>query len=127
MYNIRGEMPPSAVQYNGRILFNPGADSAWCEENGYIYEERPTTAFDTACTQFKQVCAIIGQAIGNADFKGGFDEYTNFIQSDFAKNNPAQAALYASMWSGANEYAKYEGAKLGYGQPEWWYKCFETK
>lgn len=85
---------------------------------------KDTSAFDAACAQFKTVCEQIGTAIGNAEFKGGFDEYATFIQSAFAQSNPAQAALLASMWSGANEYCKYEGAKLGYGQPHWWYKCW---
>ncbi len=86
-----------------------------------------TAAFDAACEQFKAVCGQIGTAIGNADFKGGFDEYASFIQSAFAQSNPAQAALLASMWAGANEYAKYEGGKLGYGQPGWWYKCWNIE
>lgn len=88
---------------------------------------KDTSAFDAACEQFKTVCGQIGTAIGDADFKGGFDEYAAFIQSSFAQANPGPAALLASMWSGANEYAKYEGAKLGYGQPAWWYKCWNIE
>lgn len=103
------------------------------EEAGWRWEEPlpppeavDTTAFDAACMQFRKVCAVLGQAIGDPEFKGGFDEYADFITSDFAKTDPAQAALFASMWSGANELCKYEGAKIGYCQPEWWYKCWET-
>lgn len=97
---------------------------------GYVREESlpppiDTTAFVRACLQFREVCAAIGQAIGNSGFRGGFDEYADFINSDFAKMNPAQAALLASMWSGANELCIYEGAKAGCGQPDWWYKCWE--
>ncbi len=90
------------------------------------YEAGKDANFNNACAQFRSVCATIGSAIGNPDFKGGFDEYSIFIQSEFAQKNPAIASLYASMWSGANEYAKYEGAKLGYGQPEWWYQCWKN-
>ena len=32
------------------------------------------TAFDSACQQFRAVCAQIGVAIGNENFRGGFDE-----------------------------------------------------
>lgn len=83
-----------------------------------------TSLFDDACTNFKRVCQMIGQFIGVEDFRGGFDEYTVFIQSEAAQSNPSQASLLASMWCGVNEYAKYEGSKLGYGQPEWWYRCW---
>lgn len=85
------------------------------------------TLFHSACSQFRSVCNQIGLAIGNPDFRGGFDEYATFIQSDYAQQHPEQASLLASMWSGANEYAKYEGQKVGYGQPEWWYKCWEDQ
>ena len=87
-------------------------------------EEVDTSLFDTACANFRQVCSMIGEFIGVENFHGGFDEYAVFIQSEAAQSNPAQASLLAAMWSGTNEYAKYEGAKLGYGQPEWWYRCW---
>lgn len=83
-----------------------------------------TTAFDAACAQFRYVCEQIRQFIGAESFMGGFDEYTVFITSEAAQNDKATASLLANMWSGANEYAKYEGQKIGYGQPEWWYRCW---
>lgn len=87
-------------------------------------EEVDTSLFDTACANFRQVCSMIGEFIGVENFHGGFDEYAVFIQSEAAQSNPAQASLLAAMWSGTNEYAKYEGGKLGFGQPEWWYHCW---
>ena len=81
--------------------------------------------FKTACALFRNVCFQIGEFIGDPNFKGGFDDYARFIGSASSKSSKASASLLASMWNGANEYAKYEGAKLGYGQPEWWYKCWE--
>lgn len=87
-------------------------------------EEVDTSLFDSACANFRQVCSMIGEFIGVENFRGGFDEYTIFIQSEAAQSNPSQASLLASMWCGVNEYAKYEGVKLGYGQPEWWYRCW---
>lgn len=84
-----------------------------------------TTAFDAACKQFRYVCEQIRQFIGAESFMGGFDEYAIFITSEAAQNDKATASLLANMWSGANEYAKYEGSKIGYGQPEWWYRCWD--
>ena len=83
------------------------------------------TDFKTACALFRNVCFQIGEFIGDPNFKGGFDDYARFIGSASSKQSKASASLLASMWNGANEYAKYEGSKLGYGQPEWWYKCWE--
>lgn len=81
--------------------------------------------FKSACAMFRDVCRQIGAFIGEDDFKGGFEDYGKFINSTAAKSAKASASLLASMWNGANEYAKYEGSKLGYDQPEWWYKCWE--
>jgi len=117
-------VPPLVI--GGIAWYNPGGqmlvDAGYVESNPTAPE---TTAFDAACAQFRSVCVTIGAAIGRDGFKGGFDEYANFLQSKFTQDNPARAAMLAAMWSGANEYAKYEGQKLGYGQPEWWYKCWE--
>ena len=44
-YNSRGEQAPTAIQIerNGKTIWrsNPVASTAWREENGYIYSERP--------------------------------------------------------------------------------------
>lgn len=83
------------------------------------------TTFKQACKLFRDVCSQIGEFIGDDNFKGGFEDYDKFINSSAARQSKASASLLASMWNGANEFAKYEGAKLGYQQPEWWYKCWE--
>lgn len=128
---------------------HPGGECAvWCNANQVRiapigngrfaiekveYEEEivDTSAFYSACEQFKNVCEQIRLFIGADTFMGGFDEYVIFITSEAAQNDKATASLLANMWSGANEYAKYEGQKIGYGQPNWWYKCWgiekETK
>jgi len=31
----------------------------------------------------------------------------------------------AIQWSAANEQGKYFGSKIGYGQPQWWYRCWQ--
>jgi hypothetical protein len=83
------------------------------------------TAFKLASRSFRNVCAQIGQFIGDDSFRGGFEDYDKFINSPVAQSAIAQASMLASMWSGANEYLKYEGRKLGYEQPENFYKCWE--
>lgn len=124
---------------------HPGGDcAAWCNQNNamiskledgtYIIIQVPqwqtqidTSAFQNACVMFKDVCGQIADFIGQPGFMGGFDQYATFITSAAANFNKATASLLASMWSGANQYAKYQGAKLGYGQPQWWYKCWEKQ
>lgn len=88
-------------------------------------QRQDETEFKAACKLFRDVCSQIGEFIGDENFRGGFDDYAKFINSPAAKQSKASASLLASMWNGANEYAKYEGLKLGYGQPQWWYKCWE--
>ena len=133
---------------NGSVVYPPRNDGnrfnvdtcvQWLQQHGFTdmtaqqiapyltHETVDYTAFDNACQMFRQVCYQIGGVIGNAQFKGGFDQYASFIDSQYAQQNPAQAALYAAMWSGANEYAKYEGSKIGLGQPDWWYKCWNIQ
>ena len=80
------------------------------------------TAFDAACEQFKAICAQIGGALGAEGFRGGFDEMSEFYASEVY--GTLQGLQLATAWSAANEYCKYEGRKLGYGQPEWWYRCW---
>ena len=122
---------------------HPGGECAvWCNQNNaridkledgtYIIAEVipeeiiiDTTAFDAACEQFRYVCEQIRQFIGAESFMGGFDEYAIFITSEAAQNDKATASLLVNMWSGCNELCKYEGQKIGYGQPEWWYRCWD--
>lgn len=77
-----------------------------------------------ACALFKQTAAKMGAFIGEPDYKAGFDDAGRFLNSDAFAANPTMGNTLSNMWVLANEYAKYEGAKLGYGQPEWWYRCW---
>lgn len=137
-YNSKGEKAPDVVvitDARGRKghTFNPWADESWRVENGFIYETRPAqttdenepmdrTAFNNACEQFRGVCRMIGNAIGDDNFRGGFDEMAIFQQSSaFDSLSGIQLAV---AWSAANELCKYEGHKLGLEQPEWWYECW---
>ena len=85
------------------------------------------TAFNTACEQFRMVCMQIRQFTGIQDFRGGFNEFTSLLNSPAFQSNPVQGNTLALLWSGANEYCIYEGSKVGLGQPDWWYKCWESE
>lgn len=50
---------------------------------------------------------------------------------DAVKNHPLantnQGLFLIAQWSALNERCKYQGAKVGLGQPSWWYKCWEDE
>lgn len=127
MWKKDGNMFVNPLRLGGRMIFNPSVNEL--KAAGYIWEEPvqaappDTTAFDGACAKFRAICAQIGTAIGVEDFRGGFDEMTVFQESSAYNTMPGLQLAIA--WSAANELCVYEGAKLGLGQPEWWYTCWE--
>ena len=82
------------------------------------------SAFLEACERFRAVCADIGALLGVEDFRGGFDEMQTFQASEMFNTMPG--LRLAIEWSAANELCKYEGAKIGLGQPQWWYECWKV-
>lgn len=82
------------------------------------------TDFDNACSLFRSVCAQIGAMLGVEDFRGGFEEMTAFQQSESFRT--LEGLHIAIEWSAANELCKYEGAKIGLGQPQWWHECWKV-
>lgn len=88
-------------------------------------ENEATAEFQDACQQFRTVCLQIGTAIGNPNFRGGFDEMVVYGQSAFS--NTLMGLKLALAWNGANELCKYTGGKIGLGQPQWWYTCWEVE
>lgn len=135
-YNADGAKAPHAIQVErkGKMvwLMNPAASAEWREANGYTLTERPPlpepeplddTAFRAACQQFRDICGQIGTAIGVENFRGGFDEMTLFQRSP--AYGTVEGLQLAVAWAAANELCKYEGQKLGYGQPDWWYTCWQ--
>ena len=115
--------------WNGWRIFNP--TDAQMREAGYEWVEPPApeppdmTDFNAACASFRQVCSEIGTLIGDPDFKGGFDEMAKFQASE-AATSTAGIEL-AIRWMAADKLCTYEGGKVGFGQPEWWYKCWENE
>ena len=104
---------------------SPMTEERFIALGGMITDDGQPTPFEAACAQFRTLCAQIGEFIGDPDFKGGFDEYTEFATSEAYQKNPVQGNALAIQWSALNELCKYEGQKAGYGQPDWWYKCWE--
>ena len=87
-------------------------------------QERYLQEFEAACAQFRQLCNQIKVAAGLDSFTGGFDEMTTFQQTPIYQT--LDGVKLAIAWSAANELCKYTGAKIGYGQPEWWYECWRA-
>lgn len=85
--------------------------------------EPDRTDFEAACAQFRTVCAAIGTAIGDNDFRGGFDEMAAF--SEHPVFSTLDGVKLAIAWSAANDLCVYEGKKIGLGQPAWWYDCWQ--
>lgn len=136
MWYLNNEPVGNTVIIGDRRIVNPTREqylAAGCEERDPVSQEQQEQAseeatqhvqeFSQACETFKQVCYQIRQATGLSDFTGGFDEMVAFQQTPVYSTIPGiQLAL---AWNAANELCKYTGSKLGYGQPEWWYRCWE--
>lgn len=125
--------------HNDGNQVNVHLDEAYCLARGYtlktaeeiaayVSENAATvdrTALDAAYTNFRAVCSAIGTLIGNADFKGGFDEISSFADSEAAQS---QAGIILSLkLTFADKQCTYEAAKLGIGQPQWWNECWNNQ
>ena len=135
-YNSEGQPAPDTAWMiiNGERVQvqNPAAIEKWRTDNGYIYTERPlpppppapdTTDFDAACAQFRDLCYTIRLAIGDPDFKGGFEEMVKLQQAPIY--NTIEGLQLANAWSALNDLCTFEGKKIGLGQPEWWHTCWD--
>lgn len=83
-----------------------------------------TTAFNTACSYFRQICKEIGNLIGDNQFKGGYDDMISFYNHEAYKTD--KGVQLAIAWSGCNQLCKYEGELIGLSSSEWWYKCWQN-
>ena len=82
-----------------------------------------TEDFENACAQFRQVCAEIGTLIGVENFRGGFEDMPVFYAHPSYRT--IQGLCLATAWKGLDTLCTYEGSKIGLGQPQWWYRCWE--
>ena len=110
------------------LNMSPMTDELFIELGGTITDDgtpTPEEEFEAACAQFRTICAAIGQFIGADNFHGGFGEMASFASSEAYQANPVMGNSLAIQWSAANEQGKYFGSKIGYGQPQWWYRCWQ--
>ena len=119
---------PEAADYanaHGLIVIELENGKYTCAEPPPAPPDPPVdrTDFDNACAMFRAVCSKIGAMLGVEDFRGGFDEMLIFQQSETFKT--LEGLHLAMEWSAANELCKYEGAKIGLGQPQWWHECWK--
>ena len=94
----------------------------WTEEEIEEFNTRSYSSFNKACSHFREICAEIGEMIGDSEFKGGFNEITLFYNSSSYKTDKGMQLAIAL--DGCKELCEYEATKLGIGSPEWWYKCW---
>ena len=110
------------------LNMSPMTDELFIELGGTITDDgnpSPEQEFEAACALFRTICAAIGQFIGADNFHGGFGEMASFASSEAYQANPVMGNSLAIQWSAANEQGKYFGSKIGLGQPQWWYRCWE--
>ena len=108
---------------------SPVSEALFLSMGGTIEDDgEPTTeeSFLAACAMFRALCDEIGEFIGDASFMGGFEEYAAFANSEAYADDPVKGNALAIRWSALNELCKYKGAKAGYDQPGWWWKCWES-
>lgn len=123
-YIMNFDKSPAAMATFGYKEYTQQQLQQWYKQHPVApAQELDTTAFDSACQQFRDICTQIGYAIDQPNFKGGFDQMALFAQSPVY--GTIEGLKLAISWSAANELCKYEGLKLGYGQPQWWYKCWQ--
>lgn len=118
---------PGMLKTDGGTV-SPVTEELFVQLGGVIEDDgmpAPEEAFADACAQFRTLCDEIGTFIGDAEFKGGFDEYALFASSDAYLADPVTGNSLAIRWSALNELCKYKGQKTGLGQPDWWYRCWE--
>ena len=127
---IEVSTPPDPFNGRSPMRLPDGSynDDAFREMGGTITDDgKPTREqeFAAACVDFRAVCVAIGQFLGGDNFHGGFGEMASFASSEAYQANPVLGNTLAIQWSAMNESCKYFGSKIGLGQPEWWYKCWE--
>ena len=119
---------PGMLKLNDGSIISPITEEIFLEYGGETEEDgepTPEESFQAACEQFRALCDAIGLFIGDPSFMGGFDEYAEFAGSEAYRQDPVRGNVLAIQWSALNELCKYKGARAGYGQPDWWYRCWE--
>lgn len=86
------------------------------------------TDFNEACKQFRDLCKQIGILINKENFKGGYDELSEFYASPaYTTTEGLKLAIACKV---AEDWCKHEAGKLGIykpGDPTWWYTCWNEE
>ena len=85
---------------------SPMTDERFTLLGGTITDDGKPSPFESACAQFRLLCAAIGEFIGDPVFKGGFDEYAVFASSEAYAADPVTGNALAIRWSALNELCK---------------------
>jgi hypothetical protein len=120
---------PGKLTLPGGDTISPVREDTFLAYGGIIEEDgepTPEEEFEKACAYFRGVCSEISEFIGEPDFRGGFDEIPEFEASPKVAREPLEALMLSAKLNWANEQCVMRGAKIGLGQPDWWYKCWET-
>ena len=126
MWQKDGVMFKNPLRHDGRQIWNPTAEQLTAAGYKDLPVPQPDlTKLKAGFAKFRQVCKEIGQLIGDSEFKGGFDEMDKLEASD-AIPREIKTEL-ASKWNGADKRCTYEAKKVGIGQPQWWYMCWEPE
>jgi len=107
---------------------SPMTEQRFIDLGGTVYDDgsmSPEEEFAEAAAKFRALCDEIGAFISNPSFTGGFEEVAVFHNSRAAQNDPITAHALALQWMELNEECKYKGARIGLGQPEWFYRAWE--
>ncbi len=66
--------------------------------------------FEAACENFRSVCKEIGKLLNNPNFTGGFDEMSEFENSEAAQSN--KGIILSVKWMAADKLCTYLASKL---------------
>ena len=92
--NVTTDYLPDPLKTAGGEV-SPMSEKLFVQLGGTIEDDGLPTPFEAACAQFRTLCAAIGEFIGDAEFRGGFDEYTEFATSEAYAQNPVQGNALA--------------------------------
>ena len=81
---------------------SPMTEAHFITLGGTIEDDGEPSQFEVACAQFRELCAAIGTFIGDAEFRGGFEEYTVFAASGAYQADPVTGNGLAIRWSALN-------------------------
>ncbi len=112
----------------GAGMVSPMTEQRFLALGGTINDDgspTPEEDFAGAAAKFRALCDEIGRFIGDSSFTGGFEAVVTFNNSRAAHDDPMTAYALALRWMEMNEECKYKGAKIGLGQPAWFYRAWE--